>query len=247
MSETIERYNWLERWTHTFHAIAMLVLIFTGLVIYFRWDILTMHNARIYHMIAVPALILTNWLLVPYGIFSHGMEEGGLKGVAGHFYHAYIFNKDDAKVLAAAIKNFFNFGKTKYPAFTIYNETTGHYRTKLHPMFKLFIVVEGCCIFLVFITGIVLYNVDWSIIGIPVAHIITTVFGWIAPVLNLTPLAFVRWVHLLMTYFFMFELICHALILEFDPKVFRYWKAIFINGKEEIDGPVVEVIHGEHE
>lgn len=259
MSETIERYNWVERWTHTFHAIAMLVLIFTGLVIYFRWDIMTMHNARILHMIMVPVLILTNWFLVPYGIISHGLAEGAekkagslsekivnsLKGVVSHFYHSYIFNKDDARILKQAIVNFFDLsGKTKYPAFTIYNKDGGHYKTKLHPMFKIFIVVEGMCIFLVFITGIVLYAVDWSILGIPVASWITTIFGWFAPILDLTPLAFIRWVHLLMTYFFMFELVCHALILEFDPKVFRYWKSIFITGTEEIDGPVIEVTEG---
>lgn len=241
----VERYNWLERWTHTFHAIAMLVLIFTGLVIYFRWDIMTFHNARILHMIMVPVLILTNWCLVPYGILSHGWQEGGIKGVIKHFYYSYIFNKEDFLRLKGMVLNFFGRQK-KYPEFTVYNQATGHYKTKLHPMFKIFIVVEGMCIFLIFITGIVLYKVDWSLFSIiPVAHWLTIIFGWFSPILDMNGLQFVRWLHLALTYFFIFELICHAFILEFDPKVFKYWKSIFVDGKEYLDSPVVEVIHEE--
>lgn len=243
---TVERYNWLERWTHTFHAIAMLVLIFTGLAIYFGWgEIISFHTARTLHMVFVPVLILTNWFLVPYGIVSHGWQEGGIKGIVKHFYYSYIFNKEDYYRLKGMVLNFF--GKQKeYPAFTIYNKTTGHYKTKLHPMFKIFIVVEGMCIFLIFITGIVLYKVDWSIIGIPVAQWLTTIFGWISPLFDMGGLQFARWLHLALTYFFIFELICHAFILEFDSKVFRYWKSIFIDGKEDLDSSVVQIIEEEH-
>ncbi|MDV0444685.1 hypothetical protein MmiAt1_02200 [Methanimicrococcus sp. At1] len=244
-TKTVERYNWLERWTHTFHAIAMLVLIFTGLAIYFGWgEIISFHNARILHMIMVPVLILTNWCLVPYGILSHGWQEGGVKGVINHFYYSYIFNKEDYYRLKGMVLNFFG-KQEKYPEFTVYNKATGHYKTKLHPMFKIFIVVEGMCIFLIFITGIVLYKVDWNIVGIPIAHWLTIIFGWISPILNMNGLEFARWLHLALTYFFIFELICHAFILEFDTKVFKYWRSIFIDGKEYLDSPVVQVIDEE--
>jgi len=243
--KTVERYNWVERWTHTFHAIAMLTLIITGLAIYFRWDFISAHNARLLHMIMVPVLLLTNWFLVPYGIISHGWQEGGVKGIIHHFYYSYIFNIEDFRRLKGMVLNFFG-KQDKYPAFTVYNEKTGHYRTKLHPIFKLFIVVEGMCIFLIFVTGIVLYAVDFSILFIPVSGIIIWIFDWIAPLFNMNALAFIRWLHLALTYFFIFELICHAFILEFDTKVFRYWKSIFIDGKEDLDSPVVEVISEEH-
>jgi Cytochrome b(N-terminal)/b6/petB. len=244
---TVERYNWVERWTHTFHAIAMLVLIFTGLVIYFRWDIMSFHNARMLHMIMVPVLLLTNWFLVPYGILSHGWQEGGIKGIITHFYYSYIFNIEDYRRLKGMVLNFFG-KEDKYPKFTVYNEKTGHYKTKLHPMFKIFIVVEGMCIFLIFITGIVLYDVNLTIL-LPISGIITWVFGLFAPLLNMNGLEFIRWLHLALTYFFIFELVCHTLILEFDTKVFKYWKSIFIDGKEDLEGSVVEVIsedHGSH-
>lgn len=240
MTQEIERYNWIERWTHTFHAIAMLILIFTGLVIYFRWDFMTMHNARVLHMVAVPFLIITNWFLVPYGIISHGWEEGGVKGVIKHFYSSYVFNSRDAKILKQMIMNFF--GKGEYPEFTIYDKTSGHYITKLHPMFKIFIVLEGIAIFLIFVTGIVLYDVSWSLLGLPIADWITTVFGWFAPWFGFSALSLIRWIHLTLTYFFIFELICHALILELDPKTLRYWKSIFIDGKEDMNGPLVKVV-----
>lgn len=239
-SDTIERYNWLERWTHTFHAIAMITLLFTGFAIYYRWDFISMHNARMWHMIAVPFLLVTNWILVPYGIISHGLEEGGIKGVGSHFLNSYIFNSNDAKIVKKIFLNFF--GKGKYPKFSIYSKDTGHYHTKLHPIFKIFIVIEGLCIFLVFITGLVLYDVNWTFLHIPISKILITIFGFISPVFNMNSLSFIRLIHLLMTYFFVFEFICHVFILEFDPNVFRYWKSIFIDGKEELNGPVLEVI-----
>jgi len=243
---TVERYNWVERWTHTFHAIAMLLLIFTGLVIYFGWDIMSFHNARMLHMIMVPVLILTNWFLVPYGIISHGWQEGGIKGIIHHFYYSYIFNIEDFRRLKGMVLNFFGMQK-KYPEFTVYNEKTGHYKTKLHPLFKIFIVVEGMCIFLIFITGIVLYDIDLTIFFIPISEILIWIFAWVAPFFDMNSLAFIRWLHLALTYFFIFELICHAFILEFDPKVFRYWKSIFVDGKEDLDSPVVEVISEGHD
>ena len=248
-TKTVERYSWIERWTHTFHALAMLLLIFTGLAIYFGWDFISFHNARMLHMLVVPVLLLTNWFLVPYGIISHGWQEGKIKGIIHHFYYSYIFNIEDYRRLKGMVLNFFG-KQDKYPEFTVYNEKTGHYKTKLHPMFKIFIVVEGMSIFLIFITGLVLYNVDLTIL-LPISGIITWIFGLVAPLLNMNALELIRWLHLALTYFFIFELICHVLILEFDTKVFKYWKSIFIDGKEDLNSPVVEVIsedhgHGDH-
>lgn len=240
----VERYNWVERWTHTFHAIAMLVLILTGLAIYFGWEFISFHNARLLHMFAVPVLLVTNWFLVPYGILSHGWQEGGVKGIVKHFYYNYLFNIEDYRRLKGMVLNFFGLQK-EYPPYVIYNQATGHYKTKLHPLFKIFIVVEGIAIFLIVITGIVLYAPDWSIIGIPVSDWLLVIFGWFSPFLNMNALQFARWLHLAVTYFFIVELIAHAFILQFSSKNFMYWRSIFIDGKEYLDSPIVQVIDEE--
>ncbi len=51
---------------------------------------------------------------------------------------------------------------------------------------------------------------------------------------GLSSLEFFRILHLLMTYWFVFELIVHVGILELDPKVWKYYKAIFWSGKEDL-------------
>lgn len=49
--------------------------------------------------------------------------------------------------------------------------------------------------------------------------------------------------HLLMTYWFVFELVIHVGIFEFDPKVLKYYKAILRSGKEGlIDTHYSEVV-----
>ena len=58
--------------------------------------------------------------------------------------------------MAGIIGNFF--GKGKYPAFSIYDESSGHYKTKLHPLMKILIVIEGLAIVVIAISGIVLYS-----------------------------------------------------------------------------------------
>ena len=68
-SMVVERYTITDRIAHTVHAVAMLVLIITGLKIYAGWDFMSFHNARALHMIMVPFLLAVNWILIPYNIF----------------------------------------------------------------------------------------------------------------------------------------------------------------------------------
>jgi len=44
----VERYTVLDRTAHTIHAVAMLVLIITGLKIYAGWDFMSFHNAALF-------------------------------------------------------------------------------------------------------------------------------------------------------------------------------------------------------
>lgn len=227
-SMVVERYTITDRIAHTVHAIAMVVLIVTGLKIYIGWDFMSYHTARALHMIAVPFLLAMNWILIPYNVLSEGK---GLMGKLSHFMNHYIFGPEDAARLGGMIKNFF--GKGEYPAFSIYDEEKGHYGTKLHPLMKILIPLEGAAIFLIAVSGIVLYKLDWSLFGLPIASWIISAAGLIAPAFGMNAVGFLRFLHLLMTYWFIFELVIHVFILEFDPRVWKYYKAIFVTGKED--------------
>jgi len=238
-SMVVERYSGLDRMVHIIHAAAMLTLIITGLKIYFGWDFMSFHTARALHMIAVPFLLVVNWFLIPVSIVL--ATEGGILAKFMHFWDHYIFGPKDAVRMAGIIGNFF--GKGKYPAFSIYDEASGHYKTKLHPLMKILIVIEGLAIVVIAITGIVLYSLNWSFLGLPIASWILSIGGLFAPAFGLSSLEFLRILHLLMTYWFVFELVVHVGILEFDPHVWKYYKAIFWSGKEDLtDTHYVEVV-----
>lgn len=237
----VERYTWLERVTHLVHLVAMLTLIFTGFKIYFGWDFMSFQIARTLHMIAVPFFLVANWILVPYNIFSCKGERCGVRDRIGHFKESYLFGKDDAERLIDIVKNFF--GKGRYPAFTIYDERKGHYVTKLHPMLKLLIIFESTAILLIAITGVVLYSINWTPLGLPIAEWILSVAWYFAPLLGIEALGLIRLIHLLAGYWFVFELVVHVGILELDPNVWKYHRAIFWSGKEDLsDRHFVKVI-----
>ena len=218
--KVVERYTWLERVTHLVHLIAMFVLLITGFKIYAGWDFMSFDAARTWHMIAVPFFLVANWLLVPYNIFSCKGEKCSIRHRIEHFKESYIFGRADAERLIGTIKNFF--GKGRYPAYTIYDERSEHYVTKLHPAMKILLVFESLSIFLVAVTGIVLY---------------------FASLVNENGLALLRFLHLFAAYWFVLELIIHVGIIELDPNAWKYHKAIFWSGKEDLsDRHFVKVI-----
>lgn len=231
-SMVVERYTITDRIAHTVHAIAMIVLIITGLKIYTGWDFMSFSTARALHMIMVPFLLAVNWILIPYNIFSEGR---GVFGKISHFTDHYIFGPKDAVRLGGIIKNFFR--KGRYPAYSIYDEEKGHYETKLHPVMKILIVLEGTALFLIAVSGVVLYKLDWSVFGLPIGSWILSIGNLIAPYFDLTAIQFYRILHLALTYWFIFELVVHVGILEFDPNVWKYYKAIFWSGKEDFSDP----------
>ena len=119
----------------------------------------------------------------------------------------------------------------------------GHYVTKLHPVLKLLIVFESIAIVLVAITGVVLYNLNWAPLGIPIASWILSITWYFASLFNVNALGLLRLLHLLAAYWFVFEIIVHVGILELDPDAWKYHKAIFWSGKEDLsDRHFVKVI-----
>ena len=236
----VERYTWLERVTHLIHLISMVLLLITGLKIYLGWDFMAFDRARALHMIAVPFFLAANWVLVPYNVFSGGGDRS-LGGMVSHFFESYIFNREDAVRVKKMVLNFF--GKGKYPKFTVYDTEEGHYRTKLHPVLKLLIIFESTAIFFIALSGIVLYSLDWTLIGLPISQWIISAAEFIAPFFSVSALGLLRFIHLAATYWFLFEFIVHVGILELDPKVWKYYKAIFWSGKEDLsDKHFVKII-----
>jgi F420-nonreducing hydrogenase I cytochrome b subunit len=241
-SLVVERYTKMERVTHLIHLLSMLILVVTGLKIYLGWDFMDFDKARGLHMIAVPFFLAANWILVPYNVFSCRGEVCYLGDRLNHFIESYIFGHEDFERLKCIILNFF--GKGEYPAFTIYDAREGHYVTKLHPLLKLLIIFESSAILLIAVTGIVLYNLNWSLLGLPVAQWIISIAGIFAPYLNVSALGLIRIGHLAATYWFLFEFVIHVGILELDPKVWKYYKSIFWSGKEDLsDRNFVEVVN----
>ena len=88
-----------------------------------------------------------------------------------------------------------------------------------------------------------LYSLNWTLLGLPVSQWIISLAGYIAPLFNVSALGLLRAVHLAATYWFVFEFVIHVGILELDLKVWKYYKAIFWSGKEDLsDKHFVEVI-----
>jgi len=51
-----------------------------------------------------------------------------------------------------------------------------------------------------------------------------------------------------MAYFFIIEVIIHVGIIEFDPKVWKYHKAVFLTGEEDLnDRNYVKLVNAEKE
>lgn len=240
----VERYTFLERVAHFIHLVTMFILIITGLKIYAGWDFMTFHNARSLHMIAVPIFLAVNWILVPYNIFSSeckGCAKDGAGHRMMHIIHRYIFGPTDIKRLKQIMLNYV--GKGKYPAFTVYDAKAGHYDDKLHPIMQLLLFFEGSAILLLALSGIVLYSTEWALFGLPISAWVLSAGGMVAPLLDMSAMGFLRTLHLTMMYWFVFELVVHVGILEFDPKVWKYYKAVFLTGKEDLsDEAYVEVI-----
>ncbi len=240
----VERYTWLERVTHLVHLITLFVLLITGFKIYSGWDFMAFQTARTWHMIAVPFFLVANWILVPYNLFSCKEERCSVRDRIVHIKDSYIFGKTDAERLSDITKNFF--GKGRYPAFTIYDEHKGHYVTKLHPLLKILIVLESIAIVIVAITGVVLYNLNWAPLGIPISEWILSITWYFTSFFNINALGLLRLLHLIAAYWFVFELVVHVGIIEFDPYAWKYHKAIFWSGKEDLsDKHFVKVIEEE--
>jgi cytochrome b subunit of formate dehydrogenase len=251
----IERYSFLERFAHFAHLLSLFVLLFTGFKIYLGWDFMSYHLALYIHMIFAIVFILANWVLIPYNIATTEVPhcEKCKSGEHNEFIHSamniagrYLLGPQDFKNMYHIMLNFI--GKGDYPAFTVYDVKNKGYIGKLHPVTKFLLVFEGMAVAVIVFTGIVIYNINWGFFGIPVSPILLAIGDFVAPLFGMGTIFFMRTLHLAMAYFFIIEVIIHVGIIEMDPKVWKYHKAIFIGGHEDIcDHSYVKLINTETE
>lgn len=247
---TVKRYSFLERLAHLTHLVTLFVLLITGFKIYAGWDFIPYHVALPIHMFAAVVFVFVNWVIIPYNVFTTECPRCPMCADKAHniaihrilhIAHRYLFGPTDIKRMKQIFLNYL--GKADYPAFTIYDVKNEGYIDKLHPVTQFMLFFEGGAVMFVAFTGIVLYNLQWTLFGLPVSEWLYTISEMVAPSLNMSALGFIRTMHLFMAYFFIIELIVHVGIIEFDPKVLKYHKAIFLTGEEELtDSSYVELI-----
>jgi len=242
-----KRYGLKEMVAHNLHMLTCVILIISGLYMMKQfnicaadsWGLISYDPLRLIHIVVAILFLLMNWVLIPYNLIS-----------SGHIFQ-YIFGPKDIVRLKDAFVGIFN--KEQYPKYTIYNKTTGHYENALHPVVKLLCIFEGMAIVLIALTGFIMIDLNFVIIhfNIPLWNDLMTwlvedVIGFFAAFINMTGVQLVRSVHLWATYWFVIELIFHLGFLFIDPRTGKYFKAMFLTGKEEMD-EYTEVTEGGHE
>ncbi|MDI6888087.1 MAG: cytochrome b/b6 domain-containing protein [Methanocellales archaeon] len=225
--QVVERWNKPMMAMHWIHMVTCLILIITGFRIYLGWGLPSAYSqARALHMVAVVGFLIANLILLPYGMVLEaleGIKHYGIKQGIKHFMKANLFGMEDARRLKAILLNFF--GKQKgYPALTIYDEKAGLYANRSHPVTKILIPLEGIFILLITLSGIVLYNINWTIVGLNIGAFLRSI----------ATVTFWRTLHLGSMYYFILDLFIHVGILQADTKLKHAWKAMFLTGKEDI-------------
>lgn len=244
--QVVERWNKPMIAMHWLHLVTCLILIVTGFRIYLGWGFPQFFaQARALHMVAVIGFLISWFILLPYAMgleALEGIKHYGTKQGIKHFMKANLFTGDDARRLKAATLKFV--GKQKeYPALTIYNKKTGLYDNKSHPVTKVLIPIEGIAVFLIALTGFVLYDINWTVLGINLGSIILGIATPIGAVFGQSAMTLCRALHLAMMYLFILDLFIHVGMLQADPKVKQAWKAMFLTGKEDLSAsPYAKII-----
>lgn len=231
-----QRYTLRDMVAHQTHMVTCVVLIITGLYMALQfnictldaWKLITYQNLRLIHVVAAILFLLVNWTLIPFNLVT-----------SGHLMQ-YIFSPKDAKRLKEAFVGIVK--PNRYPKYTIFNKTTGHYENKLHPAYKLMVIFEGMAIVLIGLSGIIMIDLKFGIINFDIpawnnlmGWLVVDIIGRASAYIGMSGIEFIRTVHLWATYWFVLELIIHLGFLGIDPRMTKYLKAMFISGKELMD------------
>ncbi|MDF1557946.1 MAG: cytochrome b/b6 domain-containing protein [ANME-2 cluster archaeon] len=241
-----KRYSLKEMVAHQTHMITCVVLIISGLYMALQfnictmdaWNLISYQSLRLIHVVAGILFLMVNWGLIPFNLLT-----------SGHILQ-YIFSPKDAVRLKQALAGILR--PEKYPKYTIYNKTTGHYENKLHPAYKLMVIFEGIAIVFIGLSGIIMIDLKFGIVDYNVAvwndfmaWFVEDITGSVAVFIGMTGIELIRTLHLWATYWFVIELIIHLGFLGVDPRMTQYFKALFITGKETMD-EYTEIVEGEH-
>ena len=234
-----ERYDPKSMRAHAFHLFSCVTLIITGWYMAKQFNMCTMdawqsipyESVRLFHMFAALIFIIAVWIFTIYNLLT-----------SGHLLSEIFFIPD-----AIQLKNMILslFGKAEYPRYVVVDQETGHYKNKLHPAIKLLVIPENIAIVLIVATGVIMYAPEYAFWSMYIEPGILYYIGYISPWFNMSPIGFVRTVHLWAMYWFIVELALHFGLLGMDPRTTKYFNAVFVNGKEEMD-KYTEIIRAPH-
>jgi cytochrome b subunit of formate dehydrogenase len=216
----VTRHKTLERLSHYANILSLAGLIVSGFVVYLGLPYLNAADAYAIHMLSAAVFLAINWIVVPYSTIIDGRLA------------EFWFMPSDLRRLGAVIGNFFT--GSEYPRYTIYDERKGRFRNRLHPVTKLLRYSHYAALFVITLTGIVLYSTSVSIIGVNVSGIIITVLDFVSPLLSLSGIGLARVLHLAAAYWFIIQTVIHVGMVQLDPRKFQHIKSMFIDGREDL-------------
>jgi len=241
MSQSLitERYDPKGMRAHAFHLFSCVTLVITGWYMAKQFNVCTLdswqyipyENLRFFHMFAALIFIMAVWIFIPYNLLT-----------CGHLLSEIFFIPDMIQ-----LKNQFLslFGKAEYPRFVVVDEETKHYKNKLHPFVKLMVIPENIAVVLIVISGVIMYDPEFGFWQESVKPLILSYIGYISPWFNMSAIGFVRTIHQWAMYWFVIELVLHFGFLGMDPRTMKYFNAIFVNGKEDMD-QYTEIVREPH-
>ena len=214
------RHSTLERLSHYANIVSLAVLVFSGFSVYFGLNFLDYGDAYAVHIIAAAVFLSVNWIVLPYSAFVNGTLP------------SYVFWVADARRLWMALKNFFT--GSEYPQYTVYDIGKHKFINRLHPVAKLLLYAHYLALFILTITGLVLYSGSMMLLGVDISGLIVHVMDFVSPYFSLSGIALVRILHVATAYWFVAEVIIHVGMVQLDPKKFQHIKSIFLDGKEDL-------------
>jgi cytochrome b subunit of formate dehydrogenase len=170
------------------------------------------------HYTCATTLFTVNFLLVPYLL---------LLGSAPY----YVLTLTDFRRAWGILKNIL--GRGEYPAFSIYNVDEKRYENKFHPLMKLLFIAESIAMVSVVFTGLYLYNSQFEVFGVQVSQYVFYSAKQLSPILHPSAEAIIRSLHLAVWYFFVLDIIFRVGVLSLDPKMKKFIRSIFFDGKDD--------------
>ena len=226
----VTRHTTLERLAHYGNILSLTGLAASGFIVYLGLPYLDYADAYAIHILCAAVFLAINWIVIPYS------------AIADQRLMEFWFMPSDLRRLGGVIANFFT--GSEYPRYTVYDQRKGRFRNRLHPLTKLLLYSHYAALFVVTVTGIVLYSTSLSLVGFNVPGVILTVLDFLSPLLALSGIGLARVLHLAAAYWFIIEVVLHAGMVQLDPRKFQHLKSMFVTGTEDLMAdPTAEILN----